>query len=102
VARYGGEEFACLLPGTPLEGALVFAQQLGAGVESLGLAHADSAVSDKVTVSLGVCATEGSEPGSAEALLRAADAQLYRAKALGRNRGCATWLSHWLDGTGSR
>jgi diguanylate cyclase (GGDEF)-like protein len=102
VARYGGEEFACLLPGTPLEGALGFAQQLGAGVESLGLAHADSAVSEKVTVSLGVCATEGSEPGSAEALLRAADAQLYRAKALGRNRACATWLSQWLDGTGSR
>jgi diguanylate cyclase (GGDEF)-like protein len=93
VARYGGEEFACLLPGTPLEGALSFAQQLGAGVELLGLAHSDSAVSGKVTVSLGVCATRGSDPGTAESFLRAADGQLYRAKELGRNRACGVWLA---------
>ena len=86
VARYGGEEFVCLLPGTPLEDALTFARQLGAGVEALALAHAQSTVSPVVTVSLGVCATSGKQPGSAEALLRAADAQLYAAKAAGRNR----------------
>ena len=88
VARYGGEEFACLLPGTPLEGALVVAQQMGAGVEALGLAHAASSVGPSVTVSLGVCSIHGREPGSAHALLLAADAQLYRAKASGRNRAC--------------
>ncbi len=102
VARYGGEEFACLLPGTPLEGALSFAEQLRAGVESLGLAHADSTVSDQVTVSLGACATRGSDAGSAEALLRAADGQLYRAKELGRNRACGTLLTPPPDGAGVR
>jgi len=96
VARYGGEEFACLLPGTTLEGALTFARQLGAGVEALGLAHAASTVSPVVTVSVGVSATDGNgngnEPGSAEALLRAADSQLYRAKDQGRNRSCGAVL----------
>ncbi len=88
VARYGGEEFACLLPGTPLEGALFFAQQMGAGIEALGLVHEDSPVGPNVTVSLGVCAIHGRAPGSADALLLAADAQLYRAKESGRNRAC--------------
>lgn len=92
VARYGGEEFACLLPGTPLEGALAFAQQLGAGVEALALEHAQSTVSPVVTVSLGVCSASGNQPGSAEALLRAADEQLYAAKAAGRNRNCGVAL----------
>ncbi len=92
VARYGGEEFACLLPGTSLDGALDFARQLGAGIEALALEHAQSTVSRVVTVSLGVCARRGDQPGSAEALLRAADAQLYAAKATGRNRSCGCAL----------
>jgi diguanylate cyclase (GGDEF)-like protein len=92
VARYGGEEFACLLPATTLEGALTFAQQLGAGVEALALEHAQSSVSPVVTVSLGVCAAVGHAPGKAEALVRAADAQLYAAKAAGRNRSCGIAL----------
>ncbi|MBA4176787.1 MAG: diguanylate cyclase response regulator [Leptothrix sp. (in: Bacteria)] len=85
VVRYGGEEFACLLPDTPLQGALAFARELGAGIEALALAHAESTVSEFVTVSLGVCTAAVHGAGSAEALLRAADAQLYEAKAAGRN-----------------
>ncbi len=101
VARYGGEEFACLLPGTDLEGAMGVARQLGAGVEALGLAHAASSVSPVVTVSLGVCATSGNEPGSPEKLLRAADAQLYLAKASGRNRACGVAMpNEAADGNG--
>jgi diguanylate cyclase (GGDEF)-like protein len=84
-ARYGGEEFGCLLPDADLLGGLEVARQLGAAVQALAIAHADSAVAPVVTVSLGVCTTSGNIPGSAEALLRGADAQLYRAKADGRN-----------------
>jgi diguanylate cyclase (GGDEF)-like protein len=92
LTRYGGEEFACLLPSTPLAGALLVARQLGAGVEALGLPHATSPVSPVVTVSLGVCAASGLEPGSTKDLLSAADAALYRAKASGRNRACGVEL----------
>jgi diguanylate cyclase (GGDEF)-like protein len=90
VARYGGEEFVCLLPDTDLPGAMVVAQQLGAAVQALKIEHADSAVAPVVTVSLGVCSKPGSAAGhavgSADALLREADAQLYIAKSGGRNR----------------
>jgi diguanylate cyclase (GGDEF)-like protein len=85
-ARYGGEEFACLLPDTDLTGGLEIAHRLRDAVQALDIAHADSAVAPVVTVSLGVCSTSGNTPGSAGALLRGADAQLYLAKADGRNR----------------
>lgn len=91
-ARFGGEEFVCLLPDTDLLGALVLARQLGAAIEGLGIKHADSSAAPVVTVSLGVCSTSGDIPGSAEALLREADAQLYIAKGSGRNRSCGGTL----------
>jgi diguanylate cyclase (GGDEF)-like protein len=95
-ARYGGEEFACLLPETNLPGALEIARKLGDAVQALGIAHADSTVAAVVTVSLGVCSTSGSTAGSAEALLRGADAQLYLAKAEGRNRSSGATLQACL------
>lgn len=88
LARYGGEEFVCVLPETPLEGAMQVAEHLGQLVFDQGIAHALSEVAQVVTVSLGVCAN--SVPGitRAEDLLREADAQLYRAKSQGRHRTC--------------
>lgn len=55
---------------------------------ALLVAHAESSVSPVVTVSLGVCSALGDATGSAEVLLREADAQLYIAKSSGRNRCC--------------
>ena len=92
-ARYGGEEFVCLLPETDLAGALHLSRQLGAAVQALQIAHDDSAVATVVTVSLGVGSKSGKALGSAADLLRAADAQLYRAKAEGRNRSCGAELT---------
>jgi diguanylate cyclase (GGDEF)-like protein len=86
LARYGGEEFVCLLPETPLQGALDFARQLGQSVAALGIEHADSPAAACVTVSLGVCTQAASASGTAQALLREADAQLYIAKSGGRNQ----------------
>jgi diguanylate cyclase (GGDEF)-like protein len=88
VARYGGEEFVCLLPDTDLAGAMTVAEELGQLLFVQQIAHAESSVAQVVTVSLGVCckrAVSGSG-GSAEALMREADAQLYVAKARGRHQ----------------
>ena len=84
VARFGGEEFAVLLPESDVPGALVVAERMRAGIEALGIAHPSTIAGGRLTVSLGVTALgEGESP--AEFAMRA-DAALYRAKALGRNR----------------
>ena len=92
VARYGGEEFVCLLPDTDLAGAMELAQQLGEQVRALGLAHAASSAAPVVTVSLGVCSKRDTVVGSAAALLREADAQLYISKSRGRQQASGAEL----------
>jgi len=92
VARYGGEEFACILPGTDFEGALA----VGAGIEhivrGLQIEHADSDVSDAVTVSIGVSTGLPDRDSEPARLLALADAQLYRAKHSGRGHACGAAL----------
>jgi diguanylate cyclase (GGDEF)-like protein len=92
VARYGGEEFACLLPDTGLAGAMTVAKQLREQVFAQQIPHAESSVAPVVTVSLGVCSKGADVGGSAELLLRLADAQLYEAKARGRHQACGVEL----------
>jgi diguanylate cyclase (GGDEF)-like protein len=92
VARYGGEEFVCLLPDTGLDGALALARRLGHDIEALEIEHADSDVAPVVTVSLGVSSKSEDTVGTAAALLREADAQLYIAKSRGRRQACGAAL----------
>lgn len=83
-ARYGGEEFACILPETGPGGALVIAERIRAAVGALAIPHA-GAPSGTVTVSIGI-GSEVCRPGRTGAgLVMRADAQLYRAKANGRD-----------------
>jgi len=85
-ARYGGEEFACLLPETPLTGALAVAERLRAAVAALQLPHAASEIGPHLSISIGVAAKPG-RPGLApDELLALADVALYEAKRAGRNR----------------
>lgn len=84
VARYGGEEIAVVLPGVDAAGAATQAEQIRAGVELLALDHAGNQ-GGLVTVSVG-CATRGEGTVDADALVATADARLYEAKRLGRNR----------------
>ena len=86
VARYGGEEFVVLLPGTPCAGAERVAERIRQAVEALAIPHEVSPVSDHVTISLGVAATDQAPGTSPKALIQAADAALYQAKQAGRNR----------------
>lgn len=85
LARYGGEEFLVIAPHTPLLGAAGVAERLRKRVESQEFILPKDAGGTRVTVSIGV-ASLGAEAGNPEKLLRAADANLYRAKHEGRNR----------------
>lgn len=84
VARYGGEEFVIVLPETSATDAQSLAERAREAVLRLRIEAA--APSRYVTVSAG-CATvvPGAEPISTDALVEAADAALYQAKAAGRN-----------------
>lgn len=87
-ARYGGEEFAVLLLRADLKAATTVANQLRVTLEGQPLTKkraGDDGV--KITVSIGVAQFRSDE--TAAALLARADAALYQAKDLGRNRVCA-------------
>ncbi|MFZ0038204.1 MAG: diguanylate cyclase [Candidatus Acidiferrales bacterium] len=84
IGRYGGEEFLVLAPSSDAEGAMQFAERLRAGVEST--TYETEAGSLRLTLSLGVAISNPEEAPNTQALLQAADAALYRAKARGRNR----------------
>lgn len=82
VCRYGGEEFVVLMPGAGLDVALARAEAWRAAVETLRLPYEGETLF--ITISAGVAAfpLNGSDE---DALLRAADEALYRAKSGGRN-----------------
>lgn len=86
VARYGGEEFVCLLPETPIEGALEIAERMRQAVAKLGIPHADATAAKHVTVSLGVACATVDTTATLDVAITAADANLYKAKSGGRNR----------------
>lgn len=85
VARYGGEEFAVLLPNTPLTGAREVAQQILEALRALDIVTFDGH-HIPVTASIGVAACQPRPGESADRLVQAADAALYRAKNGGRNQ----------------
>jgi len=80
--RFGGEEFSILLRETSLAGGTQFAERLCRRIEAhFQLSHPAS----PVTSSLGV-ACFSADMQTRSALIEAADAALYEAKRLGRNR----------------
>ncbi|MCW2616237.1 MAG: response regulator receiver modulated diguanylate cyclase [Frankiales bacterium] len=80
LGRWGGEEFLLLCPFTDLEGAVVLAERLRAAVA------AEPVEGLAVTVSIGGSVLIRPGDDDRGALLRAADAHLYRAKGAGRDR----------------
>ncbi|MEG4043849.1 PleD family two-component system response regulator [Microcoleus sp. Pol17_C1] len=86
LARYGGEEFAVILPNTKAEGSLKVAEAIRHEVLNLKIAHAQSAVNQYVTLSLGVFSVVPQDTSDPSILVAAADKGLYEAKEQGRNR----------------
>lgn len=86
-ARIGGEEFAVLLPGYDLDSAGEAADSLRRAVQGLGVHH-EGSIWGQVTVSIGCASWNGpGEMGEViDGLMKTADAVLYEAKRLGRNR----------------
>jgi diguanylate cyclase (GGDEF)-like protein len=87
-ARYGGEEFAIVLPHTPRQRALEFAERVRVEVANLAIPHAGSTPLGRVTLSIGVACQIPRSRGNPDAssLLEEADRGLYLAKHAGRNR----------------
>ncbi|MBK8973334.1 MAG: diguanylate cyclase [Hahellaceae bacterium] len=84
VARFGGEEFSILLPETEGAQALSLIERLRSVIESAQICFESHVL--PVTISAGVAVFDGYLPLTAQALMRAADEALYRAKRSGRNR----------------
>jgi diguanylate cyclase (GGDEF)-like protein len=82
-ARYGGEEFAAILPEIDLDGARVTGEKLRKLIEGQRFVFEEQTI--PVTISVGI-ALVTDEMLEAAALIAAADAKLYEAKAAGRNR----------------
>lgn len=85
VARYGGEEFVVVLPNTDAPAAEKVAQKIQSHIASLRLVHGGSAVSDFLTLSMGVVTVNPAAARSPEETLNAADQLLYQAKQQGRD-----------------
>lgn len=82
-ARFGGEEFVMLLSGTDGSGAVELAERIRLEVAALSIAATTERFG--MTVSIGVAPFLPGDDSWSEAVARA-DAAMYRAKALGRNR----------------
>jgi diguanylate cyclase (GGDEF)-like protein len=82
LGRLGGDEFLAILPDTGVEGAVAVAEKLRAAISE---AYDIMGTATHVGVSLGVSLFPATGEGP-DALLRAADAALYRAKREGKDR----------------
>lgn len=93
-ARFGGEEFTIIMWNMSEEQAFSIAEEIRKGVADLKIEHKSSAVSNFVTISLGVfSAIPDSDTTGNEWYIQQADKYLYEAKKTGRNKCCSSATS---------
>jgi diguanylate cyclase (GGDEF)-like protein len=78
--RTGGEEFVVVLTGTPVEGAVAYAERVRQRIE-----EAETSTGARITVSVGVAEARRDHWNTSD-LLAEVDEALYTAKRSGRNR----------------
>ncbi|MCP1538172.1 GGDEF domain-containing protein [Methylorubrum extorquens] len=83
--RFGGEEFLVLLPGMDATQAAALGEAIRRRVEGVGIPHPGLGPNAVVTLSIGVADWKKGHT-ELDTLVNAADAALYQAKNLGRNR----------------
>jgi diguanylate cyclase (GGDEF)-like protein len=83
VARLSGDELAVLMPQTDTEGALQLGESLRAQVAENARPTPEA---DPATISVGITMFGSEHAGGPEAVLVAADQEMYRAKEEGRNQ----------------
>lgn len=86
VARYGGEEFIVILPNTNGNGAVQVAQIIQDKIRQLQIPHAESSISEYITISMGISSLIPNHLIASDTLISEADHALYQAKQQGRDR----------------
>lgn len=90
VARYGGEEFVLVFPETDSKSALLVGERIRISLTELKIPHNHSSVEDHITISIGIATASFNAPCEPDAIMEAADRNLYTAKQSGRNQVVAT------------
>ncbi|MFI5184421.1 MAG: histidine kinase N-terminal 7TM domain-containing protein [Vicinamibacteria bacterium] len=93
--RLGGEEFALILPETDPPGARILAERVRAGIAALRH-QSEGRAYFRITASVGI-ASFAQDVRDGTQLLSLADAALYRAKRLGRDRVCSADLDEGAE-----
>lgn len=84
--RLGGEEFGVILTDTDCKNARIMGEKIRASIEHLKIEHKGSKILPTLSVSIGgICIVPTTTMGD-EALIHAADTNLYAAKERGRNQ----------------
>jgi two-component system, cell cycle response regulator len=90
LARYGGEEFVLVLRDTPAEKALLIAENMRKSVKETKFKFEKKTI--PVTISIGIAVYKADNFKNIDALIKAADEELYKAKKGGRNRTSCSQL----------
>ncbi len=88
VGRYGGEEFIICLPDTSEGQALTIAERIRGLIADTTVIIPDLEKAIHITVSMGITSWAPEEDGELDMLIKKADAELYEAKKMGRNKVC--------------
>jgi two-component system chemotaxis response regulator CheY len=83
--RFGGDEFVCVFPEQSMASSATVIERMRLKLESLGIVHTGNPPG-VLTFSAGLAVLDPGHIETAKEVLQLADAALYRAKEMGRNR----------------